>query len=48
MEKEKVEKKRKQAISAHERALCQLTVCYEFQSRSERTQKLCPANGIQK
>ena len=25
----------KQAISAHERALCQLTVCFEFQSRSE-------------
>ena len=27
----------KQAISAHERALCQLTVCFEFQSRSERS-----------
>ena len=25
-----------QAISAHERALCQLTVSFEFQSRSER------------
>ena len=25
----------KQAISAHERALCQLTVCFEFQSKSE-------------
>ena len=40
---------RKQAISALERALCQLTVCFEFQSRSDRrTQKLCPGNGIQK
>ena len=39
----------KQAISGRERALCQLTVCFEFQSRSDRrTQKLCPANGIQK
>ena len=39
----------KQAISARKRALCQLTVCFEFQSRSDRrTQKLCPANGIQK
>ena len=38
-----------QAISACERALCQLTVCFEFQSRSDRrTQKLCPGNGIQK
>ena len=27
----------KQAISARERALCQLTVCFEFQSRSERS-----------
>ena len=27
----------KQAFSAHERALCQLTLCFEFQSRSERT-----------
>ena len=26
----------KQAISARERALCQLTVCFEFQSRSVR------------
>ena len=26
----------KQAISAHEQALCQLTVCFEFQSRSDR------------
>ena len=26
----------KQAISARERGLCQLTVCFEFQSRSER------------
>ena len=26
----------KQAISAHEWALCQLTVCFQFQSRSER------------
>ena len=26
----------KQAISARERALRQLTVCFEFQSRSER------------
>ena len=26
----------KQAISARERALCQLTVCFEFQSRSDR------------
>ena len=26
----------KQAISVRERALCQLTVCFEFQSRSER------------
>ena len=25
-----------QAISARERALCQLTVCFEFQSRSEK------------
>ena len=29
----------KQAISAHERALCQLTVCFEFQSRSDRRKK---------
>ena len=26
----------KQAISARERALCQLTVCFEFQSGSDR------------
>ena len=26
----------KQAISDRERALCQLTVCFEFQSRSDR------------
>ena len=26
-----------QAINAREQALCQLTVCFEFQSRSERT-----------
>ena len=26
----------KQAISAHEWALCQLTVCFKFQSRSDR------------
>ena len=26
----------KQAISAREQALCQLTVCFEFQSRSDR------------
>ena len=26
----------KQAISAHEWALCQLTMCFEFQSRSEK------------
>ena len=26
--------KYKQAISAHERSLCQLTVCFEFQIRS--------------
>ena len=41
----------KQAISAREWALCQLTVCFEFQSRSDRkkrTQKLCPGNGVQK
>ena len=41
----------KQAISARERALCQLTVCFEFQSRSDRrkkTQKLCPGNGVWK
>ena len=29
-------KKQKQTISARERALCQLTVCFEFQSRSDR------------
>ena len=28
--------KSKQAISARERALCQLTVCFEFQNRSDR------------
>ena len=33
-----------QAISARERALCQLTVCFEFQSRSERT---FPVKGLQ-
>ena len=39
----------KQAISARERALCQLTVFFEFQSRSEKkSQRLCPANSIQK
>ena len=27
----------KQAISARERALCQLTVCFEFQSGSEKS-----------
>ena len=26
----------KQAISTREQALCQLTVCFEFQSKSER------------
>ena len=33
----------KQAISAHEQALCQLTVCFEVQSRSDRRegQKSC-------
>ena len=40
---------KKQAISAPERALRQLTVCFEFQSRSDRrTQKLCHGNGVQK
>ena len=29
----------RQAISARERALCQLTVCFEFQSRSDRRKK---------
>ena len=29
----------KQAISARERALCQLTVCFEFQSRSDRRKR---------
>ena len=29
----------KQAISTRERALCQLTVCFEFQSRSDRRKK---------
>ena len=29
----------KQAINARERALCQLTVCFEFQSRSDRRKK---------
>ena len=38
-----------QAISAREWALCQLTVCLEFHSRSERrSQRLCLANGILK
>ena len=32
----KVMKEIKQAISAREQALCQLTVCFEFQSRNER------------
>ena len=41
------ELKIQQAISARERVLCQLTVCFEFQS-DRRTEKLCPANGIQK
>ena len=27
---------KQQSISARERALCQLTVCFEFQSRSDR------------
>ena len=43
--------KNEQSISARERALCQLTVCFEFQSRSDRrkkTQKLCPGNGVWK
>ena len=30
---------RKQAISAHERALCQLAVCFELQSRRDRLEK---------
>ena len=41
----------KEAISAREQTLCQLTVCFEFQSRSDkkkRAQKLCPGNGVQK
>ena len=29
----------RQAISARERALCQLTVCFEFQRRSERSNR---------
>ena len=40
--------KNKEAITAREWALCQLTVCFEFQSRSDRTQKLCPRKGVQK
>ena len=32
-----VTKKLKQAISTHEWAPCQLTVCFEFQSRSEKS-----------
>ena len=28
--------KHQQAISARERALCQLSVCFEFQSRNDR------------
>ena len=39
------------AISAHERALGQLTLCFELQSTSEcakRTQKLGTANGFEK
>ena len=40
-------KTNKQAIITRERALCQLTVCFEFQSRRERrSQRLCSANGI--
>ena len=35
-EKDKAMDKPKQAISARERALCQLTVCFEFQSRTDR------------
>ena len=31
------DKVNKQVISARERALCRLTVCFEFQSRSERS-----------
>ena len=31
-----IQKKKKQAISAREWALCQLTVCFEFQSTCER------------
>ena len=38
-----MERSDKQAISARERALCQLTVCFEFQRRRERRkgQKSC-------
>ena len=41
----------KQAISALERALCQLPLCFEHQSKGEskrRTQNLSAANSIQK
>ena len=39
----------KQAISAHEQALCQLTVWFEFQSSDKKKdKKLCSANGIHK
>ena len=35
--------KRKKAIGAHERALCQLTVCFQFQSKKEKRKghKIC-------
>ena len=33
---QKYEPHKKQAISAREQALCQLTVCFEFQGRGER------------
>ena len=44
-------RKHEQAISARERTLCQLTVCFEFQSRSDRRKghkSVCPGNGVQK
>ena len=34
----------KKAISARERALCQLTVCFEFQSRRERSFQVTTEN----
>ena len=34
--------KKKQAISAHEWAMCQLTVCFEFLSRNEKDTKVVP------